>query len=103
MIRTVMKFGVALCALSLAGLGVANATSPIPAPHKAPFVIPVIDETEAVEEHLEPEVVPPGSQEGGEPERPAAEQPKSDSGDIGLDEVQREYPTEKLPPSGDKY
>ena len=108
MIRTVMKLGVA-CALGLFGLaGFANAASPLAALHGAPILIPVIDENTAVEEHLEPEVVPPGSQEdSAEPkkEEPVEKAPKKaepESGaddDVGAQEIQEQFPTEKYPPS----
>ena len=61
----------------------------------------MVDEGTAIEEEERPNEVAPGYENKGEPVREEA-QPKSDSGDIGLEEIQREYPTEKLPPDMDK-
>ncbi len=89
----------ALCALGFIGVaGVANAASPVPELRLAPIAIPVVDEGTAIEEEERPNEVAPGYEEKGEPAGKAAE-PKSDTGDDELDEVEREFPTEKLPPS----
>jgi hypothetical protein len=98
MIRTLL----ALSALGFIGVaGVANAASTVPELQLAPIAIPVVDEGTAIEEEERPNEVAPGSQSEGEPAGKEA-QPKSDGGDVELDEVEREYPTEKLPPSMEK-
>ena len=92
----------ALCALGFIGVaGVANAASPVSALQFAPIAIPVVDEGTAIEEEERPNEVAPGYEEKGEPAGKAVE-PKSDTGDVELEEVEREFPTEKLPPSMDK-
>ena len=97
-----MKLSMALGALCLTGLiGTANAASPVPELSVAPIAIPVVDEGTAIEEEERPNEVTPGSQRKDQPVREEA-QPKSDSGDIGLEEIQHEFPTEKLPPNTDK-
>jgi hypothetical protein len=97
-----MKLSLAIGALCLAGVvGTANAASPVPELRMAPIAIPVVDEGTAIEEEERPNQVTPGSESKQEPVREEA-QPKSDSGDIGLEEIQREYPTEKLPPDAGK-
>jgi hypothetical protein len=98
MIRTLL----ALSALGFIGVaGAANAASPVLELQLAPIAIPVIDEGTAIEEEERPNEVAPGSQGEGESAVKEA-QPKSDGGDVELDEVEREYPTEKLPPSMEK-
>jgi len=103
MLHTCMKLSLALGALCLTGLiGSANAASPLPEFRVAPIAIPVVDEGTAIEEEERPNQVAPGSQSKDQPVREEEAQPKSDSGDIGLEEIQHEFPTEKLPPSDDK-
>ncbi|HEY8277196.1 MAG TPA: hypothetical protein VIG52_09420 [Methyloceanibacter sp.] len=98
MIRTLL----ALSALGIVGIaGATNAASPVMELRVAPTTIPVIDEGTAIEEEERPNEVAPGSQSKGEPAGKDA-QPKSDGGDVEIDEVEREYPTEKLPPSMEK-
>ena len=102
MFRTCMKLGVALGTLGVIGLaGTADAASPVPELRLAPIAVPVVDEGTAIEEEERPNEVTPGSENKDEPAHEEA-RPKSDSGDIGLEEIQREYPTEKLPPDMDK-
>jgi hypothetical protein len=102
MFHNCMKLSLAVGALCLTGLiGSANAVSPMPELRMAPIAIPVVDEGTAIEEEERPNEVTPGSESKDAPAREEA-QPKSDSGDIGLEEIQREYPTEKLPPDMDK-
>lgn len=102
MLRNCMKLSLALGALCFTGIiGAANAASPVPELRMAPIAIPVVDEGTAIEEEERPNEVAPGQENKGEPAHEEA-QPKSDSGDIGLEEIQREYPTEKLPPDMDK-
>jgi hypothetical protein len=67
----------------------------------APIAIPVVDEGTAIEEEERPNQVAPGTESKDAPVKEEA-QPKSDSGDIGLEEIQREFPTEKLPADMDK-
>ena len=102
MSRNCMKLSLALGALCLTGLvGTAHAASPLPELRMAPIAIPVVDEGTAIEQEERPNEVAPGYESKGEPAREEA-QPKSDGGDAELNEVEREFPTEKLPPSMEK-
>jgi hypothetical protein len=101
MFRNCMKLSLALGALCLTCIGTANAASPVQELHMAPIALPVVDEGTAIEEEERPNEVAPGYEKKGEPAHEEA-QPKSDGDDAELDEVEREFPTEKLPPSMEK-
>jgi hypothetical protein len=64
----------------------------------APFVIPVIDEQEAVERHLDPGDYPPGSQDGGAA-NPAPKASDGDGGNAEIRELQSAFPSTNWPPS----
>jgi hypothetical protein len=99
--HTSLKLGLALAGLCIAGFTSAYATTPVPTLDVAPIAIPVVDEGTAIEEEERPNEVAPGSQDKYAPAGQAA-QPKTDDGDVELEEVEREFPTEKLPPSMEK-
>jgi hypothetical protein len=90
--KMISKLAITVCALSLA-------TFVGPAGARSPLLVPVIDEEEAVEQHLEPEVVPPGSQYDAPPPKEEVQQPKREGGDIEENAVKQEFPSQDLPPS----
>ena len=64
-----------------------------------PFAIPVVDEQDAVEEALEPDVMLPGSQEGNSaPGRPA----RAGGGGDEIDALQEAFPSTNWPQSDRK-
>jgi len=66
-----------------------------------PFAIPVVDEQDAVEEALEPDVMLPGSQEGNSaPSRPARAGGGGESDEI--DALQEAFPSTNWPQSDRK-
>jgi hypothetical protein len=95
LIKTTAAFGLA-GGLMLAGH--AFAVSLPPPGSSAPFAIPVIDEQEAVEQHLDPEDYPPGSQEGGAA-NPAPKASDGDGDNAEIRELQRAFPSTNWPPS----
>lgn len=95
LIKTTAAFSLA-GGLVLAGQAFAV---PVPPPgDTVPFVIPVIDEQEAVEQHLDPEEYPPGSQEG-RAANPAPGASDDDGGNAEIQELQRAFPSTNWPPS----
>lgn len=93
-----IKAAAVSCVLS--GLAFTGQAFALPAPQlePAPFVIQVIDEQDAVEEALEPDVMLPGSQEGG---NAAGSRGGGESGGGGdeVNELQRAFPSTNWPPS----
>jgi hypothetical protein len=81
-------------------MGPAQALSPFsPAGAKA-LVIEVVDEETAVEEALEPDVMLPGSQEGGEGEQPAEAGGGGGDGSAGeIPALEEAFPSTYWPPS----
>jgi hypothetical protein len=68
-----------------------------------PFAIPVVDEQDAVEEALEPDVMLPGSQEGNSaPGRPARAGGGGGSGSDEIDALQEAFPSTNWPQSDRK-
>jgi len=66
-----------------------------------PFAIPVVDEQDAVEETLEPDVMLPGSQEGNSaPGRPA--RAGGGGGSDEIDALQEAFPSTNWPQSDRK-
>ena len=89
--------------VALTGPALAAPALPLEA---VPFAIPVVDEQDAVEEALEPDVMLPGSQEGNSaPGRPARAGGGGGGGGSGSDEIdalQEAFPSTNWPPSDRK-
>ena len=89
--------------VALAGPALAVPALPLEA---VPFAIPVVDEQDAVEEDLEPDVMLPGSQEGNSaPGRPARAGGGGGGGGSGSDEIdalQEAFPSTNWPQSDRK-
>ena len=89
--------------VALAGPALAVPALPLEA---VPFAIPVVDEQDAVEEALEPDVMLPGSQEGNSaPGRPARAGGAGGGGGSGSDEIdalQEAFPSTNWPQSDRK-
>ena len=89
--------------VALAGPALAVPALPLEA---VPFAIPIVDEQDAVEEALEPDVMLPGSQEGtSAPGRPARAGGGGGGGGSGSDEIdalQEAFPSTNWPQSDRK-
>ena len=87
--------------VALAGPALAVPALPLEA---VPFAIPVVDEQDAVEEALEPDVMLPGSQEGNSaPGRPArAGGGGGGGGSDEIDALQEAFPSTNWPQSDRK-
>ena len=86
--------------VALAGPALAVPALPLEA---VPFAIPVVDEQDAVEEALEPDVMLPGSQEGNSaPGRPARAGGGGGGGSDEIDALQEAFPSTNWPQSDRK-
>jgi hypothetical protein len=99
MVQHLIKTGALALALGgLAAAGQAYALTPIPVDRTAPFAIPVVDEQQQVDEHLNAADMP-AQPEGQAPQREVKEPAAAGSsgGDVEEKELQNMFPSTDWP------
>ncbi len=80
-----------------AATGQAYALSPLPVDHATPFAIPVVDEQQQVDEHLNADQMPSNSPAPAMAERKGEGQPANSGGDVEEKELQNMFPSTDWP------
>ncbi len=81
----------------LAAAGQAFALSPLPVNRATPFAVPVVDEQQQVDEHLNADQMPSNPPAPAMAERKGEGQPANSGGDVEEKELQNMFPSTDWP------